>query len=48
MDFDRLFKVNETLLSKLNPMELYRLSELQMELEKCRSEFAIADTIGKS
>lgn len=47
-DPDKIFKVSDTLLHKLNPMELYRLSELQLLLEQCRSEFAVAFTVGNS
>jgi hypothetical protein len=47
-DLDKLFKITDNLLLKLTPGELLRLSELQLELEKCRSEFAVSQTIGNS
>ncbi len=47
-EVEKIFKVSESLLNKLVPMELYRLSELQLELEQCRSEFAVAYTVGNS
>lgn len=52
MDFkkhpDSIFKVSDTLLHKLTPIELFRLSELQLLLEQCRSEFAVAYNVGNS
>jgi hypothetical protein len=52
MDFkkhpDSIFKVSDTLLHKLTPIDLYRLSELQLLLEQCRSEFAVAYNVGNS
>jgi hypothetical protein len=47
-DADRIFRVSDGLLHKLNPMELFRLSELQLLLDQCRSEFAVAYTVGNS
>ena len=48
VDLDKLFRVSDSLLNKLMPLELFRLSELQIELGKCRSEFALASIVGKS
>lgn len=48
IELDKIFKVSESLLNRLSPMELFRLSNLQLELEECRSEFAVAYTVGNS
>ena len=47
-EVDKIFRVSESLLNKLTPLELFRLSDLQLLLEQCRSEFAVAFTVGNS
>jgi tetratricopeptide (TPR) repeat protein len=48
LEVDKIFKISDTLMNKLAPMDLFRLSELQLMLEQCRSEFSIAFTVGNS
>ena len=46
--FEYNLVLNEDFTSKLGLSELYRLSELQLELEKCTTQFGVIYTIGTS
>ena len=43
-----MIKFSEGFLNTLNPAEIFRLSELQLELENCHSEFTMAYTVANS
>ena len=45
---EKLFKLSNQLLAKLAPSELFRLSELQLQLENSRTEFQVVYTVANS
>jgi hypothetical protein len=46
--FEYNLVLTEEFTAKLGLSELYRLSELQLELEKCTTQFGVIYTIGTS
>lgn len=45
---ENILKIEEGLINRLNPTELYELSNLQIELETCNSVFSKVYMIGES
>lgn len=48
IDIRSLLQIPDHLLNKMNPLELFHLSELQLELEQCETEFMAAKAVGSS
>ena len=46
--FEHSLKLTEEFTAQLGLAELFRLSELQLQLEKCSTQFAVIYTIGTS